>query len=101
MFLFCFSKLILNQFVPPYLRPVHPGQSGGQPAKGVAAEAEERPGEEVSPGDEVEEEEVHHHPANDQNQHYQQPERSAQPPFDPLTELRPPLGDISVQDWFM
>ena len=62
----------------------------------LTTETKGGPGQEVTPGDEVEEEEVHHHPANNESQDYQQPERPAQPPLDLLTEFRPPLQQISA-----
>ena len=61
----------------PHLRPVHPRHGGGPPSQGVATEAQESPGQEVAPGDEVEEEEVHDDPADNQSQHYGQPEGTA------------------------
>ena len=61
--------------LPPllHLSPVHPRQSSGPPTQGVTTEAKGGPGQEVTPGDEVEEEEVHHDPAYNQTQHDGQP----------------------------
>ena len=56
-----------------HLSPVHPRQGSGPPTQGVTAEAKGGPGQEVTPGDEVEEEEVHHDPADNQAQHDGQP----------------------------
>ena len=61
--------------LPPllHLSPVHPRQGSSPPTQGVTAEAKGGPGQEVTPGDEVEEEEVHHDPAYNQSQHDGQP----------------------------
>ena len=61
----------------PHLSPVHAGQEGGPPSQAVATEAQEGPGQEVTPGDQVEEEAVHHDPPDQESQHYGQPERTA------------------------
>ena len=42
-----------------HLRSGHPGEEGSPPAQSVAAQAEQRPGEEVPPRHQVEEEDVH------------------------------------------
>ena len=75
----------------PHLRPVHPHHGGGPPSQGVATEAQEGPGHEVLPGDEVEEEEVHHDPPDQESQHYGQPQRTTYSALDLLTQLRLPL----------
>ena len=74
-----------------HLRLVHPGHGGGPPSQGVAAEAQEGPGQEVAPSDQVEEEEVHHDPPDQESQHYGQPQRTTYSALDLLTELRLPL----------
>ena len=73
------------------LGPVHPGQESGPPTQGVATEAQHDPGQEVSPGDQVEEEEVHEAPTNDNSQNYEEPQWTTQSALNLLTQLRLPL----------
>ena len=73
------------------LSPVHPGQESGPPAQGVATEPQHGPGQEVAPGHQVEEEDVHHDPADQNNQHEEEPQRTTQSVLDLLTQLRLPL----------
>ena len=74
-----------------HLSPVHPGEESGPPAQGVATEPQHGPGQEVAPGDQVEEEDVHHDPADQESQHYGQPQRTSYSALDLLTQLRLPL----------
>ena len=74
-----------------HLSPVHPGEESGPPAQGVATEPQHGPGQEVAPGDQVEEEDVHEAPTDDNGQHYEKPERTTQPALDLVTQLRLPL----------
>ena len=73
------------------LSPGHPGNESGPPTQGVATEPQHGPGQEVAPGDQVEEEDVHHDPADQNHQHQEQPQRSPQSVFDLLTQLGLPL----------
>ena len=74
-----------------HLSPVHPGQESGPPTQGVATEPQHGPGQEVSPGDQVEEEDVHDDPTDNKSQHYEEPQRTTQSALDLLTQLRLPL----------
>ena len=53
------NKILQIQKRFAHLRSGHPGEEGSPPAQSVAAQAEQRPGEEVPPRHQVEEEDVH------------------------------------------
>ena len=87
------DEIMLSRFSPESsdLSPGHPGNESGPPTQGVATEPQHGPGQEVAPGDQVEEEDVHDDPTDKKDQHDGQPQRTTQSALDLLTQLRLPL----------